>query len=415
MKIVSDYKEIIEQNPKIAEFLDADTYEYMSGANKKTQGALSPLWEKNFKDNLDLLEKHGLVNDGCRGIGNNKAVIMIGAGPSLKRHTERLKNLCHWNAQFEVKDQPFLFMCSNHQFKPYAKEGIVPHFVVLVDASESEAVYKQLCVDIPLRARRCVLVCSLYANPKITHRWDKNGGLIQFYSPLGDGITDKVESLKGKEIIQGGNVMNTAWVIAYSLMVSRVFIAVGNDLSYGITDDDDDRRKGYYADGDYSSNLASGRDEAKKQFKWMGFEFRDNPFEKGSIIDFKPRSTVHSLYSYKNWLEINIGLQGSHHKSFHYYNCSEEGILGVVAKDKSKTSLEDKDNWILLDEVFPEHYHTTSLQDATSHFIMMRKLWETRMGIRTSAESAIVLPGQTVGVPGIGLPRSGSTPSGIIL
>lgn len=415
MKIVNDYKEILDHNPKIAEFFDETTYDYMEQSNKKTRKGLFTLWEKNLDDNLDMLEKHGLVNDGCRGIGHNKAVIAIGAGPSLKRHTQRLKDLCHWNAQFDVKEQPFLFMCSNHQFKPYVMEGIVPHFVMLTDAGDSDAVYNQLCVGVPARARRCVLVCSLYANPKITHQWDKNGGLIQFYSPFGDEITEKVPRLKGKEMIQGGNVMNTAWVISYSCMASKVFMAVGNDLSYEITDDESQRRKGYYADGDYSSNLASGRDEARKQFQWMGFSFRDDPFGNGKIIDMKPRATVHTLYSYKNWLEINIGIQETHNHSFHYYNCSEEGILGVVAKDKSKTGMEHKDNWTMLDDLFPKHYHTTTLQDATSHFLMMRELWQTRMGISTAARPATVLPGLTGGAINIARPNHASTPSGLII
>ena len=409
------YKELIKHNPKIGSVVDADTYEFLGNSTSKTKDALLDLWKGHFKKNLKLLDKHGLINDGLAGFGRNKATIAIGAGPSLARHTQRLKDLCYWNAQFETKDQPFIFICSNHQFKPYLEEGIIPHAVILVDASESDAVYNQLCKNIPKRGHNTILFCSLYANPKITHEWDKRGGHIQFYAPMDEWIAEKLPDIKDKQVMQGGNVMNSAWAIGYGVLGSRIFMAVGNDLSYPMSKDVEERRRTYYADGDYSTNLASQRDEAARQFKWMGFSMRNDPFTGKPRIDFKPRSTVQSLYGYKNWLEVNIGIQESYGKSFHYYNCSEEGILGVVAKDKAKKKLKDKDNWILLDEVFPKHYHTTTLEDATSHFITMRELWRQKRTDVLGAAYAMPLQGMTGIVNPTDLRGRGVTPSGLII
>lgn len=408
----TSYDDLLSYNPNIGKVLDRNTYDFLGSANKKTQTALMDMWKDHLSKNLSLLEKHGFINDGCKGFGNNKATIAIGAGPSLKRHTVLLRKLNHWNAQFDFKMQPFLFVCSNHQFKPYLDEGIIPHFVLLVDASESESVYRQL-TNIPKRGNNVVLACSLYANPKITHAWDKRGGTIQFYAPLGDWIPEEIPGVEEKQVMQGGNVMNLAWTMSYGCLNSRVFMAVGNDLSYPISKSLEERRKGYYADGDYSSNLASRRDEAARQFKWMGFEMRTDPFTGKQRIDLKPRATVQSLYSYKNWLEVNIGIQEAHKRSFHYYNCSEEGVLGVIAKDKS--NMEDKDNWILMDEVYPKHYHTVSFEDATAHFITMREIWRQKRVIPIGAENAILSPGGMVGARIIDQHLNGGTRSGIII
>lgn len=410
----TSYKDLLKHNPKLGEVLDVDTYRFLDNSNAKTHSALLGMWKDHLKENVGLLEKHGFINDGCKGFGANKATIAIGAGPSLKRHTKRLKDLCHWNAGFKTTVQPFIFMSSNHQFKPYLEEGIIPHFVTLVDASESDAVYRQLCKNIPKRGLNTVLACTLYTNPKIVRDWDARGGIIQFYAPMGDWIAEEISDIGDKQVMQGGNVMNMAWILSFGCMGSRIFMAVGNDLSYPTVDNVESRRLGYYADGDYSTNLASKRDEAARQFKWMGFEMRNDPFSGEPRIDMKPRPTVQSLYGYKNWVEINIGIQEIHSKSFHYYNCSEEGILGVVAKDKSKDSLEDKDNWVLLDEIFPKHYHTTTLEDATSQFITMREIWRQKTINGSGANLASRLPVQTDIASLADQNQHGVTQSGII-
>ncbi len=381
----TSYNDLLKHNPKLGEILDDKTYEFLNNSSTKTKDSLLDMWKEHLKANLSLLKKHGFVNDGCKGFGSNKATIAIGAGPSLNKHTEKLKQLNHWNSEYDFKNQPFIFICSNHQFKPYLNEGIVPHFVLLVDGSESDAVYGQLCKNIPNRGLNTVLVCSLYTNPRITHDWDKRGGVIQFYAPYGDWIPEEIPGVEKKQITQGGNVMNVSWVVSLGCMGSRVFIAVGNDLSYPLAGNLEERRKNYYADGDYSSNLASKRDEAARQYKWLGFELKANIFTGKPQIDFRQRSTVQSLYGYKNWLEINIGIQDMMPGSFHYYNCSEEGILGVVTKNKDKGNLENKKNWLLLDEVFPKRYHTTTLEDATAHYLTMRQVWREQVAIKSGA------------------------------
>ena len=199
----TSYEGLLAHNPNIGKVLDKKTYDFIGNSSVKTQSSLMDMWKDHLSKNLSLLDKHGFINDGCRGFGTNKAVIAIGAGPSLKRHTERIKQLCHWNANFETKMQPFIFVCSNHQFKPYLEEGIIPHFVLLVDASESDAIYRQLCKNIPKRGHNTTLACSLYANPKITHEWDRRGGAIQFYAPMGDWIPEEIPGVEKKQILQG--------------------------------------------------------------------------------------------------------------------------------------------------------------------------------------------------------------------
>jgi len=408
---VPSYDALIEHNPKIAQVINEKIYDFSGKVNDKTVDVLGDLWHRHFKKNLSLFyKKHGLVNDGCHGFGHNKAVIGIGAGPSFSRNKEYLKRICHYNSKFPFNQQPFLFIVSNHQFKPCVNEGIVPHFVALADASESDAIKSQLCDDVPERAHHTILLCSLNANPHLLKEWDKQGKLIQFYVPPGEWNKKTFKEKTGfdaekKQLMQGGNVMNVSWVASWAALGSRIFITVGNDLGYEPEKDEEKRRQNYYADGDYSTNLASNRDEAKKQFAWMGYSIDPTVIVDEKMLTFKPYSTVSSLFNYKAWIETMIGIQDASGQSFHYYNCSEAGILGVLAKSYEVDDMTDMDNWILMDEIFPNHWHTTTFEAAVTRYLSTRELWlETRMATGHGAGLVTGLPGKTAGVSNIVLP-----------
>jgi hypothetical protein len=271
-----------------------------------------------------------------------------------------------------------------------------------VDASDSEAIYNQLCVDIPEEARPVVLFCAMHVNPKIVRDWTKQGRHVQFYIPDDERNKELFKKVTGKKlkslaIVQGGNVSNVAFVASLVAFDSRVFISLGNDLSYDLADDIKERRAGYYADGDYSTNLASGRDEAKGVKLWCGFSMRENPFQKGkSIIDFSLKSTTDSLFTYKQWLETHLAIQDVTPYPFHYYNCSEGGILGVIPKSYKKVDLDNVKNWVLLDDVLPRRYHTRMFSDVISDMIIMKEIiCQTQKETGPGADPVIVLPRRT--------------------
>ena len=271
-----------------------------------------------------------------------------------------------------------------------------------MDAGDSDSIYQQLCVDIPEEAQPVILFCAMHVNPKIVRDWTKQGRHVQFYIPDNEESQKLVKEVIGKDlksrsIVQGGNVSNVAYIASLVAFDSRVFIALGNDLSYDLADDVDKRRANYYADGDYSSNLASGRDEAKGVKNWCGFEMRANPFEEGkTIIDFPIKGTTDSLFTYKQWLETHIAIQDVSPASFHYYNCSESGILGVIPKSYKKIDLDNVKNWQLLDDILPNRYHTRMFSDVVSDIIIMKEIvCQTRKETLSVVNPATFWPGRT--------------------
>lgn len=402
------YEDLVEHNPKIADILDPKTYEFVQNSNDRTAKSLGKTWlQQSSKNARVLLRKHGLLVDNCGGFGTNKAVIMIGAGPSLKKNEDFLLELCRYNARFKFNEQPFLFMVSNHQLKPCLEKGIIPHFVVLADASAD--LYSQFD-KISHRGQNTILLCSLHCHPKITMEWSAKGRPIQFYAPSGKEYVDAVKKeadidISGKQMLQGGNVSNVAWMASLAALGSRIFICVGNDLSYELEDDVGKQRDNYYADGNYSSNLASQRDEAKGTKKWMGFSMRKSPFTDEAILDFKPMGTVGTLYNYKTWAETMVAMQDMSKKAFHYYNCTEGGILGVVAKSYLKEDLDTSDNWTIMDTILPRRWKTRLLQDAAVEVLTAREQCRIQRETSEDVGNVIVGPHQMVGASDVGQNR----------
>jgi hypothetical protein len=239
------------------------------------------------------------------------------------------------------------------------------------------------------------LITGLHTSPKVLNEWDRQGRRILFYigandiakQTFKDATNENPEPFACEE---GGNILNTMWVWGMKIMKSTVHMCVGNDLSYPLDQDLKGRRKAYYADGDYSPNIRNRRDEARYNMAWMGFEYEWSPIIDKWTLTLKPRGTSWQLWTYKRWLETQIAMHEADEKSWHYYNCSEAGILGVLAKDdKSKESLERRDNWTMLDTAIPKRYHTRRLVDAASQFVAAREqLWrETH-----TATSGVVIP-----------------------
>jgi hypothetical protein len=316
------------------------------------------------------------------------------------------------NMQVPYEQQPFMFITCNHQFKPLLKMNIIPHFVMLLDGTT--VVYDQLCKDIPHYARGVTMICPLRVHRTVTHEWTRQGRAIRFY--ISDN-TWMIEEFKkemgfnpdklGIVVGHGGNVVNQMLLMSMHYLKSTVFIVVGNDLSFKHFDDIGDRREHYYADKDYSANLGTGRDEAKRELPWMGFQYDASALMPGQhTLKFEPCSTTHQLMLYKRWLENQVRIQATLSKvPFQYFNCTEGGILGVMSKktlpelDKSDLTeaIKDKDNWYLLDEEMPKRYITSTLERACTQYLEARQ--ETLKGNRQweipiDAEYARILQAQ---------------------
>ena len=371
-----------------------NSYDFINIINKVTQKHLSKLWADNIKQNRRYWRKHEPLRSAL-GLGINKVIIGIGASPSFNKNKDVLASYVLPDGVKDWPDRNFITIAANHQFKPLLEFGIIPDFVLLVDGSD--VVYDQLCKDIPDTGRHTILITGVHASPKVVRDWTKQGRHILFYMTVEPSCMEAFKKNMGRnpdnyKIELGGNVMNGAWMIGSAVFQSTVFMGVGNDLSFPISDDMEQQRKGYYADGDYSSNAkgtGTGRDEAATHRRWAGFKLTKRQIlTPGEVLKGIDRYNVEldlvgtskTLWVYKTWFETTIMGQTKAPARLHYFNCTEGGILGVMAKDDSDEALVDVNNWYMLDTVcINQHtgagmYHTAILKDAIEHFLKAKEM-----------------------------------------
>jgi hypothetical protein len=373
------YDQVIEKNPLVGAVVDKKSWDF-------PVGLLKELWIENIKENVKsrLWKKHRGIAKDCIGMGLNKALIAVGAGQSFNKNRHILKQVSDIDGVRDWDDRNFIIVASNHQYKPLLRMGIIPDFVIAVDGSD--VIYDQLCTDIPERGRNTVFLAGIQCSNKVLKEWDKQGRTIRFFIPSTEGLGPVFEKATGKKaqphkIITGGNVVNTAWIVGQYFFHSSVFIALGNDLSYPLREDPDEQRELYYADGDYSTNAkvtGTGRDEAKDHKGWMGFKIEKSPIYTNKVedrykIEVFPVGTTQTLWVYKKWIEGQVAVNIQMPKAYHYYNCSEGGILGVLCKDDTVEGRKKSENWYLLDEICPR-YHTMMFEDVIEKFIKARAI-----------------------------------------
>ena len=401
-----DYDLMLKDHPEFKHVISKKNWEFIGHSDKGTVGYLWDLWAGNIRKNVKnkLWKKHGSLAGDCIELGLNKAIIGVGAGSSFNKNKDVLKRVVDWDGVKSWKDRNFIIVASNHQFKPLLNMGIIPDFVIVADGSD--VVMDQLTKNIPDKARNVTLLAGLHCSPKVLRRWSRQGRDIRFYLTHTKGLDEVFEEetkLKADRhiILQGGNVINTTWSIGLRYFRSSVFLAVGNDLSFPLKNTMKEQRSGYYADGDYSTNAketGTGRDEAKSEKMWMSFNLGKrlvytNELKTQYDVSIDPVGTTYTLWVYKTWLEANvIGMQTKSDVSYHYYNCSEGGIAGVMCKDDSNEGLAKESNWFLMDEVCKK-WHTRTLEDAVGEFLKAKDMmrWGMQPGVRSATDLVVNL------------------------
>jgi hypothetical protein len=385
-----DYDKAVADHPILGKVVAKASWDYLSGSNKITVGKFFKEWKENLIENVEcgLWKKHKSLVKDCIGLCKNKAIVAVGAGSSFNRNSQVLKRLHDADGFKDWKDRDFVIIASNHQYKPLLRMGIIPDFVMMVDASD--IMYDQLCTDVPKIGESTVLLSAIHCSNKVLKEWDKQGRTIRFYMSSTTGLGDIFEKVSGKKaaphkVNTGGNVLNSLWTISLKLFHSSTFICVGNDLSYPLHKDADKQREMYYADGDYSTNV-NGRDEAKAHKAWMGFLIERSPIYTSKLeerfnIELEPVGTTQTLWVYKVWIEGQVVLNEGAGRKFHYYNCSEGGILGVLCKEETVEGRADENNWFLLDDV-SKNYHTTTLENAVNKFFTAKEVMRCRLDVQ---------------------------------
>lgn len=387
---VKQNEKAYEEAPHIHGVIHKNNWDFISKVNTMTQVKFDEPWVDNMKINVKnkLHLKHKFLIDDCIGLGKNKAVIGVGSGASFSKNCWDLKYFLNRDGVKNWEDRNYITICSNHQFKPLLNMGIIPDFVMLVDGSD--VVYDQLTTNIPEHGKSSLLITGLHCSPKTLDKWTEQGRGIRFVLNSSEATQETFEKLTGRNpknytIELGGNVLNGAWVISIMKFFSNVFIAVGNDLSFKLFDDLDEQRKNYYSDKDYTTNAkdtGTGRDEAARFKRWAGFELSRKPIYLNNKDRYNVRldlvGTSHTLWVYKTWLESTLMRVLTTPASFHYFNASESGILGVMSKcedSMNKEEMQKVENWFLLDDVC-KFYHTVMLKDAMEHFEKCREVFD---------------------------------------
>ena len=347
----------------------------MRNTDAKTRNYLYDLWKDNIHANVKHnIKKHGWLNDGYAMIGRHKAIIAIGSGPSLQNNFEYLRMLTLSDGTRQFEDQDFIFMASNHQIKPCLKAGVIPHFAMVADASAN--LVDQM--DVGKAGKYITLIAAVTVHPDVIDKWP---GPVKFIAQRNAEVTRAMSEVMGddmpemdRRVTEGGNILNLSFVLGIGLFRSSIWICVGNDLSYPIIDTVDERRAQYYADGNYSTNIRSRRDEAAHQLTWAGLKYpKSNVFTPGNYIDLELVYTSPQLFLYKVWLESNAMLLWNRGERFKIYNCSEGGILGVNPRDDAQGAENYKAkfkarNWCLMDELTGGNWRTRKLMQAAEEF-----------------------------------------------
>jgi len=384
-----DEKHKYDNRPELHGVISKNNYDFIGTIRNSTVNILEDTWVENLITNKKYWKKHAPLNS-CVGLCKNKAVIGIGAGISFNKNKNVLRDFINRDGVKSWEDRDFVTIASNHQYKPLLEMGIIPDFVFLVDASN--VVLDQLTKDIPASGQNTTLITGLHADPEVIETWTKQGRGILFYMTPAPKVMEAFRKHIKKnpyhhKVELGGNVINGAWMTSLAIFNSTVFMCVGNDLSFPISDRLGVQRELYYADGDYSTNAritGTGRDEAGSVKRWGGFELEKRlvflPGEspkgiKRYNVNLDVVGTSHTLWVYKTWLETTMMGQTQNKTRFNYFNCTEGGIVGVMARKDDDESLRKPENWYMLDEVcINKHtgegmYHTAILEDAMKFFI----------------------------------------------
>jgi hypothetical protein len=269
-------------------------------------------WEINTRANMDRLHKNNSVwtmKDKFLQ-PNDKAVIIVGTSPCLKRDVKKLKGL---------NRDDFCIVCVNSALKFIMDRGIIPDYVVAFDSDE-EDVFAHLDVD----SSGLTLIASNILAPKVLDAWKGEILYLPYFAVKDKKLKRQVRNRLGKMIPIGGNALCTFVATAIQVWGARIIILVGNECCY---------KKDYYP----YKTIARNNPVAPE------FNMKD--------INGNKRVTTTALYTYKLWLEqlavamspavkiidTSEGLLGAGKSYIYTYELSE--IISLV-KDATKKKRE---------------------------------------------------------------------------
>lgn len=227
-------------------------------------------WEENTKANMTRFHKTNSIwrMSGMLKSPDDKAVVIVGASPCLRRDVDKLK---------ACNRDDFVIVCVNSALQFVLEHGIKPDYVIAID-SDDEDIFKHLDVkekDIPL------ITCNILS-PRVLDMW--KGKIWYFpYFAVSKELKKKLRSRLGKAVPVGGNALGSMISIAISVWQARIIILVGSECCYD---------KDYYP----TKKIARNNLPATEFFI--------------TDINGKKRITTTPLHTYKLWIErLALGVQ----------------------------------------------------------------------------------------------------------
>lgn len=243
---------------------------------------LDNLWCRNYIENKKL----GVKKFALTQLAKNKAVVLVGAAPSVSKQIDVLKTL----------DDNFIVVACNTVYKHLVLSGVKVDYVFVVEAQS------HIKNDVTIQDTNTKLIASQFVYPDVLKNWQ---GEKWIYYVSGGKLFDRLMQNENIETdIGGGNAISTAACWAYKYLCARDFILIGTSFCrYG---------DHYYFDG-------------RSEEKICNFSNKDTKFKAadiyGCLVDVTPAQLM-----YKTWFERFI----KEVSNATFTNSTEDGILGVV-------------------------------------------------------------------------------------
>jgi len=270
-------------------------------------------WDVNTEANLKRLNKNNSVwnFEGAFVNPNDKAAVIVGASPCLKRDVDSLK---------KCTKRDFAIFCVNSSLKYLLDHGVKPDYVVALDSDDHD-IHEHLDVD----SKNLTLIASNTLSPRVLDDWK---GKIWFFPYLGmkKELRPKVTRKLGRSLPVGGNTLNTTVSIVVNIFGTRIVILVASECCYD---------KHYYVDKKIARNNNTVT------------EFYVND------VDGNRRVTTTALFTYKTWIEemakhihphikiidTSFGILGKRDENSKIYIYKLSEIIGKVkeAADKKRS------------------------------------------------------------------------------
>ena len=275
---------IVEDGNEISRMGLVSAYNnFMKFGNKNDEEAgLSKIWKINGELNIPWLDSQNGRVKSVHEIPKyeGKVIIFVGTSPSLKKSWKALKDL----------GDRYIIVATNSSAEFLVKRGVYPNYVVMLDGRPGK-----WTLDLGSKCKNITGLFGTCSEPLAMRAWPGKIMII----PLGvkdRSLNGKIKRRFGKPLPSGGNALNSAVSIFSLLTEAKIFIFVGNDLSF---------KKTYYADR-ICDNDHSG-------YFWS------------TDIKGEKVKTLIPLYEYKVWLET---IMAQLWPEYHFIDCSE-GILGI--------------------------------------------------------------------------------------